>query len=83
MRALSVCSLCKKPNGRGKAELRPYGENWALICAGCCFGDRDRIATAEKQFAEKLSLATDRSPVKSAVLDDDGPQPLPDPKVRN
>jgi hypothetical protein len=36
---MEKCSRCGKPNGTGERELRPYGDNNALICFSCMTAD--------------------------------------------
>jgi hypothetical protein len=33
------CVYCKRPDGKGKRELRPYGPGGSWVCAGCVFGE--------------------------------------------
>jgi len=44
-----VCGVCGNPNGRGGAELRPYGVNGSDICFSCMIRDQAKEREARRQ----------------------------------
>lgn len=63
------CSVCRTPEGTGKAELRPYGAGNALVCFRCAFASPEARRRTEQQFASQLDAAG-----SLAVLTKNGPK---------
>jgi hypothetical protein len=70
------CYYCHQPNGKGEAELRPYGPSGAYVCYGCVFhsGIPERVTEAQKQLNAALDAAHTKSNV--VVFTPDGPMPV-------
>lgn len=56
MNADNGCYICGCLNGKGKNELRPYGEGGKPICAGCGLNPEHERQSFE-QFAMQLEFA--------------------------
>lgn len=72
-----VCYKCKRGNGKGARELRPYGPNGQDICAGCVFGEDGNSPNPEAENEAKRQLTKRVMSPGPHVLDPDvGPIPL-------
>lgn len=75
------CSVCKKPGGTGKRELRPYGLNGADLCAGCVFGEDDKkpnqklLNQAKNQMEQQIAMAGSQTLILD-TREQIGPRPL-------
>lgn len=62
------CDYCSNED-----ELRPYGENGAMICFDCAFATPERAATTEKNFLNQMNACGESIVVIGAEA---GPFPM-------
>lgn len=75
-----VCYLCSGSGGKGREELRPYGEYGQPICFTCAnTGSDEHKQMVQDQFYTQLRAASQQLKRSTCIIGStDGPIPLAD-----